>query len=408
MAFSPDGTTMAYITDFMGYHPLRMLDLNTGKETEPIPNLRGPNKVNRLTFSPDGRLLATVGDEMMVRIWELATGVEKAVLAGHTGRITAVAFSPDDQLLATAGMDQVIRVFEMKKTIPGITVVSQPGQSEGQTPARPIDDVDVPPIAATPPNPEAYAVIIGVEKYHQAAIPAVEFAAHDAQTVFDYLTRAMGFDPKNVLLLKDDQASKAEMEKSLGVWLRNRVTRKSHVLVYYAGHGAPNAETGQPFLVPYDGEPEYIDDTGYSLSRLYENLARLPAQDVRVVLDACFTGQGGRSLIAKGTRPLVTVRDDVSTVGANTVVIAATGGKHISTSYSDGQHGLLTQFLLKGLRGEADADGDGQVKTAELFRYLKPLVEKEALKRNVHQSPTITPALEVLGEKGSRVWIKFK
>ena len=79
-----------------------------------------------------------------------------------------------------------------------------------------------------------------------------------------------------------------------------------------------------------------------------------------------------------------------------------------AVSLPHGQHGLLTQFLLKGLRGDADADGDKRVETAELFQYLKPLVEKEALKRNVRQSPTITPPLEKLGDKSRRVWITLQ
>jgi hypothetical protein len=91
-------------------------------------------------------------------------------------------------------------------------------------------------------------------------------------------------------------------------------------------------------------------------------------------------------------------------VGSNTVVIAASGDKSISTYSQDGQHGLLTQFLLKGLRGAADANGDGQVTTEELFRYVRPLVEGEARKQNVTQVPIIIPDLPALDERGQRIW----
>ncbi|MFF2363936.1 NB-ARC domain-containing protein [Streptomyces sp. NPDC058122] len=67
-------------------------------------------EVRAAAFSPDGTMLATVGDDHCVRLWNPATGVALRTLTGHEGRIRAVAFSPDGAHLATAD-DSRIRVW---------------------------------------------------------------------------------------------------------------------------------------------------------------------------------------------------------------------------------------------------------------------------------------------------------
>lgn len=263
-------------------------------------------------------------------------------------------------------------------------------------------DVDIPPAAETPQDPEAFAVVIGVEKYRD--LPSVDYAARDAQSVRTYLTEAMGFLPSNVVLLQNERATLTDLATYLGPWLKDRVKAKSRVFVYYSGHGAPDPKTGESYLVPYDGNPQYAETKAFPVRKLYESLAALPTKDVIVALDSCFSGVGARSVIAKGTRPLVSVKAAPS--GANTVILTASGNDQVSGSYPEGQHGLLTYFMLKGLQGAADLDRDSQVTTAELFRYLRPAVEEAARRQHVEQTPTLTPSPEDLGSRGRRVWLK--
>lgn len=296
------------------------------------------------------------------------------------------------------------------ESAPSPEVVSFKGRAEPKM-SHPVapesEDVDAPPKTQAPYDPESFAVVIGIERYRD--VPAVDFAAKDAQAVHGYLTRAMGFDPKNVILLQNERASGKDFDKYLGTWLKNRVTDKSRVFIYYAGHGAPNPSTGEGYLLPYEGDPAYTEDTAYPLKRLYDNLARLPARDVTVALDACFSGSGGRSVMAKWARPLVTTANILPPAGRNTVVLSATSADQISASSPEREHGLLTYHLLKGLRGGADSDQDGAVTTAELFGYVRPVVEREARLQNVDQSPTLTPALDSLQpDKAARVWIKIR
>ncbi len=67
-----------------------------------------------VAFSPDGRRLATGGQENTVKIWEVRTGQELRTLWGHRGDVYTVAFSPDDdgRWVASAGEDSTVRVWD--------------------------------------------------------------------------------------------------------------------------------------------------------------------------------------------------------------------------------------------------------------------------------------------------------
>ena len=361
-------------------------DLSTGKLIAKLPCA---NCDIRFTENNDYAFVAHRDSPFRLEIRERP--FETALFSTNTIGTDAVYYwgiSPDGGLL-------VQKIGEGRSAVYKTGLASKPAQTAL---AEATLDVDSPPATKTAADPNAYAVVIGVEKYRQDGIPSVDFAAHDAQTMAAYLTGAMGFDAKNVVLLTDSQATRTDLEKNLK-WLSNRVSEKSRVFFYYAGHGSPNPETGQGYLMPYEADPSYLDETAFPISKLYASLGKLPTKDVTVVLDACFSGQGGRSLIAKGTRPLVSVVQ--SKAEPNTVVLAAAGSNQVSASFPEARHGLLTYFLLAGLQGEADAKHDGRITADELIAYVRPAVERAAKLQNVEQTPSLmSPSGAV-----SRPWI---
>jgi hypothetical protein len=224
------------------------------------------------------------------------------------------------------------------------------------------------------------AVVIGIEGYQN--LPKSEYSYDDAKLVKEYF-KALGIKERNIEFLGDEKATKSAIEKSLEGWLFNKVKQNSRVFIYYSGHGAPEPATGESFLVPYDGDPNYLSITGYPLRRLYGKLGLLPSSEVVIILDACFSGAGGRSVLAKGARPLV-MNAKISTIPSNIAVFSATQGMQISTSSTERGHGIFTYYLLRAIK-------DGKKNIADVYTSIKPLVEDEAKAINVQQSPSLSP-----------------
>ena len=69
--------------------------------------------LNASAFSPDGKMVASGGDDWAIRLWDVATWREVATLRGHVGLLQFLAFSPDGKLLASGSDDQTVRLWEV-------------------------------------------------------------------------------------------------------------------------------------------------------------------------------------------------------------------------------------------------------------------------------------------------------
>jgi hypothetical protein len=221
------------------------------------------------------------------------------------------------------------------------------------------NEVDQLPASRARLNPNAYALVVGIEQYRQG-LPSADYSAHDAEIVDKYLTGVLGYPQENVVRLLNDRATKTDLEKYVEGWLPNRVGKDDTVFLYFSGHGAPNPQTGDAYLIPYDGDPAFVEKTGYPVKRLYESLGKLPAKQVVVMLDSCFSGAGGRSVLARGMRPMVISVENPVVANGKTVVLTASAGNQVSSTYLAKGHGLLTYFFLRGLKGEGDRNNDGR------------------------------------------------
>jgi WD40 repeat protein/DNA-binding SARP family transcriptional activator len=109
MALSPDGRRMA----IGAANTVTLHDAATG---ERLVELDGHDElVTAAAFSPDGRVLATAGNDEAVVLWDGSTGQRIDRLEGHAGAVEGVAFSSDGANVYSAGSDRSLIAWDLRR-----------------------------------------------------------------------------------------------------------------------------------------------------------------------------------------------------------------------------------------------------------------------------------------------------
>ena len=253
---------------------------------------------------------------------------------------------------------------------------------------------------------QKWALIIGVSRYRRVR-PPLSYAASDAQAMAQFLQEA-GFPPDHIKVLVDQDATLVNVQAELD-WLRRNAAPQDLVVIYFSGHGYqgkddpndlrnrnPNDEEDglDEFFVLYDAIPDSLEATCLRDDDFGVFLDSLRSEHVVILFDSCYSGGGARGVKAlpRGAKPVLGKLDiftgDFSPRGK--IVLAASREDQESYEAPQLKHGVFTYFLLRGLKGEADADQDHNITMEELYQYVSDKVEDWVRRnRGVEQHPTL-------------------
>ncbi len=269
----------------------------------------------------------------------------------------------------------------LKQTSPTQSTAGKSGQA---TILAKTSDVDKDIPETNKKNNNTFALIVANENYKNVA--NVASALHDGQTFSEYCEKTLGIPKSQISFLTDATSGDFWSEyENLKGRIANR-TEDVDVILYYSGHGLPDDNTKEAFLMPVDAQPQHTR-TMIKLQEVYDGLGKLPNASVYAFMDACFSGSSRAS--GQKDTPVVPARGvalrhkEVDPAG-NVFVLSAADAQQTAFPYEDKDHGMFTYWLLKKLQ-----ESKGGATLEEISKYVTDKVSNTSQEINKRtQTPT--------------------
>lgn len=259
--------------------------------------------------------------------------------------------------------------------------------------------------------PAASAVIIGIDHYQDARIPALRFARKDARAFFRALSDSerWGIPGGRLNLLLNQEATRENIRSAIGMHLRRRA---GIVYIYFAGYGAPALNLAsrherpaiEKYLLPADANPEDLPGSAISLAEIKEFLEWRQAEQVVLLLDSSFSpGEGGRSFRNPRFPASIELTDRELEIlaGEGTAILTACRAGEVALELAPVGHGLFTYFLLEGLKGQVfqgvstpSGKETPQILLDDLYEYVYANVQYHARKFGCEMQPLCAGTLQ--------------
>lgn len=255
---------------------------------------------------------------------------------------------------------------------------------------------------------EKWALVVGIGKFRDPAIPVLHFTAADATGFSQALQNPnIGrFKPSNVAVLTDLQATTRNIREKLN-WLARMAQPDDLVVIFIAAHGSSRdfdtanvnyIITADTMISPKQGaERDKTSDTDKDIDHdaLFATAlpmvevantvaSRVRAQRVAVFLDTCFSGaaagSGGTKSVSSGMnfKSVSASTLDRMREGAGRVILAASQEDQESLESSALGHGYFTYYVLQGLQ-----QSKGMEPMGKLYLYVRDQVTARANQKQV-------------------------
>jgi WD40 repeat protein/uncharacterized caspase-like protein len=264
-------------------------------------------------------------------------------------------------------------------------------------------------------KPKLYVLAIGISKYHDATLN-LQYGASDALDFAKTLQAQDGRLYRDVQekILTDGTATKANIVAGLQ-WIRTQTTGKDVAMIFLAGHGANDPDTGSYLYIPQDFNPNKVQQTAVPYTDIKATVQSIPGKAL-FFIDTCHAGDvmGTRRILGSanslhtlscgiirthsvwavgdampfgGVPDVTSVINELTSAENGVVVFSASTGNQVSYEDAAWGHGAFTKALVEGLNGGADYQHTGRITVNMLDLYLSERV-KELTKGA--QTPTTT------------------
>lgn len=217
---------------------------------------------------------------------------------------------------------------------------------------------------------KSWAVVIGINAYQN--VPSLNYAVADAEAIAGTL-ESCGFPAGQITTLTDAKATRQNIMDLITGDLPRKMDEDDRLVLFFAGHGQDfDTPAGGKlgYLIPSDGDPDYLASRCLSMRDVVNWNELLPAKHILYVMDCCYGGlMASRRQGLDPNHPQYLeeltrrkVRQIITAGGPNEQVIEEAG------------HGLFSRVFEEALTGEADLKGSGYITGGDLGRYIPEMV----------------------------------
>ncbi|GAB3261173.1 hypothetical protein GCM10027347_26040 [Larkinella harenae] len=221
---------------------------------------------------------------------------------------------------------------------------------------------------APTPGGRTFAVVVGIADYQALSQNNgdLRFADKDARQIAQFLeSQSAGrAETPRIRLLTNQQATLANIHQALAVFREARPGDR--VILYFSGHGSAGC------FLPYDAQS---GDKLLTYGDIKAAFHASKAETKLCIADACLSG--GMTQPQKQREMAQSITTGTHN-GKNVAMLLASRSTQSAVEAGLLQGGVFTYFLLKGLAGQADLNGDKIVTIRELHRYISPEVRQKS------------------------------
>lgn len=226
-------------------------------------------------------------------------------------------------------------------------------------------------------------LFVGIDRYASPSVSDLTCSVRDAQALYALWGDTLG--SSSCILLTNEQATLSNILSELN---RLKSAAKDDVVfIHFSGHGSDTHH-----LVTHDCDPLLLDSTCLRLADLVQHFAEIPARNLILCLDCCFSGGAG----AKVFHAPIASRSSLSPEallqqlgGSGRVILTASGADQEAIEDRRKGHGLFTYYLIQGLMGAPEVLDGAAIPFLSLAQFVTQSVEAAAATFRHRQQPAI-------------------